>query len=229
MSLSRRAEEHLTGEPRAGLAEALPRAADVVAVVLEAPPLVQLGDPLLAQPAPALDDWTRLAEEDFQRRLESLQRALIVHRGVGIAAPQIGWRARVLLLFENDAASEEIPCRTWIDPHLQVIDKTLCWAWEGCLSVPELRGWVARPKAVRVSGHDAQGRPQERTYRGWPARVFQHEFDHLEGLLFPYRVREGRHLVSAAAYAQRASWPADWPAAGARDTLPGTLWSATDA
>ena len=95
MSLSRRTEEErLAGEPRAGrpgLAEALPRAADVVvAAALETPPLVQLGDPLLAQPAPALDDWTRLAEESFQHRLESLQRALIVRRGVGIAAPQIG-------------------------------------------------------------------------------------------------------------------------------------------
>ena len=159
------------------------------------PPLVTMGNPRLAQPSVAVD-LRVVGSAEFQERLAFLREALVAYLGIGIAAPQIGWFERV----EITASDGEID-----------------WAWEGCLSVPGLRGWIGRPAAVAVRGYNERGEPVSREFTGWSARVFQHEFDHLEGMLFPYRAADPRHLVTLAELEDRASWPPDWPAPGARD------------
>ncbi|MDH4120906.1 MAG: peptide deformylase [Deltaproteobacteria bacterium] len=112
----------------------------------------------------------------------------------------------------------------WINPEVTEFSPALGWAWEGCLSVPGWRGWIRRPLTVTVKGWGLDGRPYSRALAGWNARVFLHEFDHLDGVLFPQRAMHPSHLVTLMEFARRRRWPHDWPAPGARDNLPGTMY-----
>ena len=181
------------------------------------PPLVTLGNPRLAQPAApvALDEVRTPA---FRQRLETLVRAMEHYLGVGIAAPQIGWFERFFVLRATPPGADEQAepeLQVWINPQIVSQSEERNWAWEGCLSVPGLRGWIRRPAAVAVRGYNALGEPVAREFRGWDARVFQHEYDHLDGLLYPYRALDPRHLVMTEQLEQRQTWPPDWPAPGA--------------
>ena len=183
------------------------------------PPLVTMGDPRLARPSVPVPVEI-IPSLAFRDRLEILQLAMVNHLGIGIAAPQIGWFERFFLMTVERAGSDGEPqsvVESWINPEIVSVSGESCWAWEGCLSVPGLRGWIRRPAAVAVRGYNAAGERIGREYAGWEARIFQHEFDHLEGMLFPYRAADPRHIVTQEAYDGREDWPADWPAPGARD------------
>ena len=187
------------------------------------PPLVTMGDPRLAQPSSPVKKG-RIAKPAFREQLEILRECMHAYFGIGIAAPQIGWFARVFLMTEAEADDGSEPeVLTFVNPEIVWQSDELNWAWEGCLSVPGLRGWIRRPAAVSVRGLNGMGEPISHEFTGWGARVFQHEFDHLEGMLFPYRALDARHLVSLESLEYRADWPADWPAPGARDTPLGEL------
>ncbi len=183
----------------------------------EIPPLVTLGHPRLAQPSVPVA-LSEVGGDAFQRRLRTLHDAMAAYRGIGIAAPQVGWFERFCLVgivHEREEQEPELELHVWINPEIVERSSGQGWAWEGCLSVPGLRGWVRRPLAVAVSGYTAQGERVRRAYEGWPARVVQHELDHLDGVLFPYRVQDARHLVTLEQLARRETWPDDWPAKGA--------------
>ncbi|MBI3993881.1 MAG: peptide deformylase [Candidatus Lambdaproteobacteria bacterium] len=184
------------------------------------PPLVTMGHPRLARPSRAVPKRD-IATPAFQARLETLHRAMVAYLGIGIAAPQIGWFERFFLMTTSRPGPDgepEIVLEAWINPRIVSASSESNWAWEGCLSVPGLRGWIRRPAAVAVRGFNHLGEAASREYAGWDARVFQHEYDHLDGLLFPYRAADPRHIVTLEALAAREAWPADWPAPGARDT-----------
>ncbi len=186
---------------------------------LTLPPLVTLGHPRLAQPARPVE-MAVVGTAAFHGRLTVLQQAMVAYAGIGIAAPQIGWFERFFIMLAGDvdsAGEPEHALRAWINPEIVAASDEHNWAWEGCLSVPGLRGWIRRPAAVAVQGYDAHGHQVSREYAGWNARVFQHEFDHLDGMLFPYRAQDPRHIVTLQELAARATWPPDWPARGARD------------
>jgi peptide deformylase len=191
--------------------------------LIEVPPLVTMGRPRLARPsAPVPSD--AIATPDFQRRIETLVEALRRYLGIGIAAPQIGWFERFFLTTVSATGPEGKPLlqlQCWINPEIVSVSDERNWAWEGCLSVPGLRGWVRRPAAIAVRGYDPRGERVSREFAGWDARVFQHEYDHLDGLLYPYRLADPRHLVTLEELERRAEWPADWPAPGARDATMG--------
>jgi len=181
------------------------------------PSLVTLGHPRLAQRSADVPRAS-ICKPEFQERLRILQQAMDEYRGIGIAAPQIGWFERFFLLgivHEREDAEPDLELKFWINPEIVTSSSERCWAWEGCLSVPGLRGWIRRPAAVAVRGYDERGKRIGREYTGWPARVFQHEYDHLEGMLFPYRAEDPRHIVTLEELAQREAWPDDWPAPGA--------------
>ena len=189
------------------------------------PPLVTMGHPRLAQPSVPVE-VARIATPAFQERLETLVRAMVQYLGIGIAAPQIGWFERVFVMAlerEGQDGQPEHELQWWINPEIVSVSEERTWAWEGCLSVPGLRGWIRRPAAVAVRGYNERGERVSGEFRGWDARVFQHEFDHLEGMLFPYRALDARHLVMTPLLESRADWPPDWPAPGARDTPPGVV------
>jgi peptide deformylase len=118
--------------------------------------------------------------------------------GAGLAAPQIGVPLRVVL-FEVDANPrypqvEPVPYTVLVNPELMPLGDEIEEAWEGCLSVPGLRGLVPRHRSLRYRGYDVEGQPIDRTVHGFHARVVQHEVDHLDGILYPMRLRDLRAL-----------------------------------
>ncbi|CAK0848630.1 unnamed protein product [Prorocentrum cordatum] len=151
-----------------------------------------------------------------------------VYGGIGIAAPQIGWWTRAMCFGINgsnprypDAGS--VPFQFWVNPEIVWSSSDTNWMWEGCLSVPGMRGWVERPKEVRLRGLDERGVEREVSMSGLEARVAQHELDHLDGTLFPERVTGARFLVPQQVFDAREGWAEDWPSPGSRRTGPGGL------
>lgn len=114
--------------------------------------------------------------------------------GVGLAAPQIGVNLRVVIFGVQKNPRypdvEEVPETVLINPVITVLDEETEDAWEGCLSLPGLRGLVPRFRNIRYQGYDEQGAPIDRTVSGFHARVVQHECDHLDGILYPMRIRD---------------------------------------
>ncbi|MEM7704930.1 MAG: peptide deformylase [Pseudomonadota bacterium] len=196
----------------------------MVASTPDLPGLVFWGEASLMEPQPAVSAED-IAADDWSDRLDTLARCMDAYGGIGIAAPQVGWAARVFCLGisgVNDRYpdAEAFPLQFWVNP---VIDTSSgsCWAWEGCLSVPGLRGWVSRPAEIEVSGLNAHGEPAAARLEGFAARVFQHELDHLDGVLMPTRITDPRFLLSDALLAKRDSWQPHWPSPGAFSTQPG--------
>jgi peptide deformylase len=118
--------------------------------------------------------------------------------GAGLAAPQIGVPLRVVIFGYADPAmrnprypdADPVPQTILVNPELEPLSGETEEGWEGCLSVPGLRGVVARHTQLRYRGFDLEGRPLERVATGFHARVVQHECDHLDGILYPMRIRD---------------------------------------
>ena len=156
--------------------------------------VLKMGEPLLrAVAAPVQRFDAALAE--LVTDMDDTMRALL---GAGIAAPQIGVGARVVIfeLKENPRYPHlaPVPYTVLVNPSLSALDEEQEEGWEGCLSVPGMRGLVPRWRRLRYQGFDAQGEPIDRTVEGFHARVVQHEVDHLDGILFPQRVADLRNF-----------------------------------
>jgi peptide deformylase len=154
-----------------------------------------MGDPRLLESARPVDDVfdpiVRVLIEDMFDTMHSAG-------GVGLAAPQIGVDLQVVIFgfgrSERYPEAEPIPETILINPIITPLGEDEALGWEGCLSVPGLRGEVPRYQTVRYQGLDEAGQPIERTVEGFHARVVQHECDHLQGRLFPMRVRDFRRF-----------------------------------
>ena len=157
-------------------------------------PVLKMGEPLLRQvaaPVQRFDAELSALVADMSDTMRSLN-------GAGLAAPQIGVSLRVVI-FEvtvnpryPDAAP--IPYTVLVNPELTPLGETQEEGWEGCLSVRGLRGLVPRFRNMRYRGFDLRGAPFERTVEGFHARVVQHEVDHLDGILYPERMRDLRNF-----------------------------------
>jgi peptide deformylase len=152
--------------------------------------ILKMGDSRLIRPAePVLDFSTPALAELVIDLFDTMAAA----GGVGLAAPQIGVGLQVVVFgFERTERypdAEHVPETILVNPIItpQGDEEE---GWEGCLSVPGLRGWVPRFKRIRYQGFDARGEPIDRTVEGFHARVVQHECDHLIGKLYPMRVRD---------------------------------------
>ena len=147
------------------------------------PRLLEASKPVEAFDTPAL----RALIEDMRDTMAHLD-------GAGLAAPQIGVLLRVVVFGVHANPrypdAEEVPDTVLINPVLEPVADEMEEGWEGCLSVPGLRGVVPRFLRLHYSGFDERGNLIERTVDGFHARVVQHEFDHLEGILYPMRVRD---------------------------------------
>ena len=118
--------------------------------------------------------------------------------GAGLAAPQIGVQLQVAI-FGVEANprypdAEPVPFTVLVNPRLTPVGKEIEEGWEGCLSVPGMRGLVSRYRQLRYQGFDARGTPIDRTVSGFHARVVQHECDHLAGILYPMRIKDLRNF-----------------------------------
>jgi len=156
--------------------------------------VLRLGDPRLRQAALPVDD---LGDPRLAPLIVDLQHTMDAHKGAGLAAPQIGVPWRVVLFGGNGPNprypdAPPIPHTLLINPVLTPLGHERDGGWEGCLSVPGLRGRVARWRRLHYTGVDADGQPINRTVEGFHARVVQHECDHLDGVLFPDRLCDPR-------------------------------------
>lgn len=155
--------------------------------------VLKMGDPRLLEPARPVGDFASVELAQLIVDMQDTMRAL---NGAGLAAPQIGVGLQVVI-FEVDANPrypdvESVPFTVLINPVLTPLSEALEAGWEGCLSVPGMRGLVPRHTTLRYQGFDLAGQPIDRTVSGFHARVVQHEVDHLHGILYPMRIRDLR-------------------------------------
>src|SRR5579872_4364848 len=155
-------------------------------------PVMRMGNPLLRQVAAPVQRFDRSLRE-LVLDMDDTMRAL---NGAGIAAPQLGVSLRVVIfeVRENPRYPQvaPVPYTVLINPVLTPLGEEQEEGWEGCLSVPGMRGLVPRFRRLRYRGFDIEGAPIDRTVEGFHARVVQHEVDHLDGILYPQRIRDLR-------------------------------------
>ena len=153
--------------------------------------ILRMGDSRLLQPALPV---TAFATRELQALIADMQETMQAAGGVGLAAPQIGVGLQVVIFgFESSARypdADTVPETILINPLITPLDEETEDGWEGCLSVPGLRGLVPRSRHIRYQGCDENGQPIDRTVSGFHARVVQHECDHLQGVLYPMRIRD---------------------------------------
>jgi len=157
--------------------------------------VLKMGDPrLLAVSQPVQSFGTAELEELLRDMRDTMQHL----NGAGLAAPQIGVNLRVVIFgVEQNPRypdAEAVPFTTLINPVLSALDDELVEGWEGCLSVPGMRGLVPRYRRLRYTGADPAGRPIDRSVSDFHARVVKHEVDHLDGILYPRRIRDLRQF-----------------------------------
>lgn len=153
--------------------------------------VLRMGHPLLLQCARPVQDFNTPALDALIRDMVD---TMADRNGAGLAAPQIGESLRVVIFgVEKNPRypdAEPVPMTVLINPEIEYIGDELNDDWEGCLSVPGLRGLVPRYTRIRYRGHDQKGVKLERLAEGFHARVVQHEVDHLDGILYPRRMRD---------------------------------------
>ncbi|HSI44630.1 MAG TPA: peptide deformylase [Methylophilus sp.] len=154
-------------------------------------PVLRMGDPVLYQVA---EKVTQFDTPELHALIQDMYDTMSEMNGAGIAAPQIGVSLQVVIFGVGKTPrypdAEEVPFTILINPELTPVDHEEEDGWEGCLSVPGMRGLVPRYQALHYRGFDPQGNVIDRTASGFHARVVQHECDHLFGILYPMRIRD---------------------------------------
>lgn len=150
-----------------------------------------MGDPLLFRRAAPVAQFDTPA---LHALIQDMRDTMAAMDGAGIAAPQIGVSLRVVIFGVGHNPrypdAEHVPYTVLINPHITPLGEAMEDDWEGCLSVPGLRGVVPRHASIHYAGFDPQGNAIDRIASGFHARVVQHECDHLEGILYPMRIQD---------------------------------------
>ena len=154
-----------------------------------------MGDSRLLEPSKPVEQFDTPELYALVADLEDTMRAL---NGAGLAAPQIAVQLQVVIFGvefnPRYPDAEPVPHTVLINPELTALDNEIEEEWEGCLSVPGMRGLVPRFKRLRYRGYDQYGKPIDQTVSDFHARVVQHECDHLAGILYPMRIRDLRNF-----------------------------------
>jgi len=190
-------------------------------------PIVAAGDPVLRRVAEPFDG--QLDPGLLAHFVAALRATMHAAPGVGLAAPQVGVPLRLAVIEDPAPVSEEVrlargrvpqPFRVLVNPSYERVGAARAAFFEGCLSVPGWQAVVARHAEVRLTALDEHGRAVDEVFTGWPARIVQHETDHLDGMLYLDRA-EPRSLSSNQAIAERWTQPTPEQAAAALGfTLP---------
>jgi peptide deformylase len=158
-------------------------------------PVLRMGDPRLLEPSRPVERFDTLELHALIADLNDTMRAL---NGAGLAAPQIGVGLQVVIFGVDENPRypeiEPVPYTVLVNPSLTPVGDEIEEGWEGCLSVPGMRGLVPRYRQLQYQGYDPYGRPIDRSVSGFHARVVQHECDHLAGILYPMRIRDLRNF-----------------------------------
>ena len=164
--------------------------------------IARMGHPVLSNVAKSVEDPTA---PEIRRLVADMLETMVDSDGAGLAAPQVYVPLRVVVfqapadrdnsLTEAERFDQSAPLTVLINPEIEVIGEARETGWEGCLSVPGLRGLVERPAHIRYRGVDHEGHRIERIAKGFHARVVQHECDHLDGILYPQRMTDLGKLI----------------------------------
>jgi len=158
-------------------------------------PVLRMGDPVLLQKAAPVEEFDT---PELHALIQDMQDTMAYMNGAGIAAPQIGVSQRVVIFGVQSNPrypdAEEVPYTVLINPVLRPVGDDLEDGWEGCLSVPGMRGIVPRYIRLHYTGFDQYGNPIDRLVSDFHARVVQHECDHLDGILYPMRIKDLRQF-----------------------------------
>jgi peptide deformylase len=161
--------------------------------------IIRMGHPTLRKRARELTKQ-ELRSDAVAQLVQDMVDTLADSGGIGLAAPQInvGVRLAIIELPGGPSRYGEIPAMpltVFANPVIEIVDAAEAGYWEGCLSVPGLRGYVERPQHVRVRYQDLAGTRHSLELQGFPATVFQHEFDHLDGVLYIDRLKDSTQLA----------------------------------
>jgi peptide deformylase len=165
--------------------------------------IARMGHPVLAIKATPVAEP---AAPEIRRLVADMVETMIDANGAGLAAPQVHVPLRVVVfqapeersgpgLSEDERFDHTAPLTVLVNPEIEILGDETEAGWEGCLSVPGLRGVVERAAHIRYRGFDLEGRKIERVARGFHARVVQHECDHLDGILYPQRMGDLSKLI----------------------------------
>ena len=153
--------------------------------------VLKIGDPLLTKVSQAI---SRFNTPELNQLINDMRDTMASLNGAGIAAPQIGVLRRVVIFGSTHNPrypnQEAIPETVLINPVIDVLNEQTLGMWEGCLSVPGMRGFVSRPAHIRYRGFNQFGEAIDRTVDGFHATVVQHECDHLDGILYPMKISD---------------------------------------
>lgn len=161
--------------------------------------IIRMGHPILRRRARPLE-VEEIGSDVVQRLVVDMIDTLHDYGGIGLAAPQVAEPIRLAIVELPGGPSRygelpRVPLTAFVNPEIEVLDPATAGYWEGCLSVPGLRGFVERPQHIRVRALTLSGERLEMTFQGFPATVFQHEFDHLDGTLYVDRITDPTRLV----------------------------------
>jgi len=146
--------------------------------------VARIGNPVLRKPAAPVPE-SAIGSPELDRLIDDMIETMVEYDGVGLAAPQVHESLRLAVLqVPGDDEQEEIPLMVLINPVVTPLPSEKVAGWEGCLSVPDLRGMVTRPDRVRLQATDREGNPIDLEASGFHARVIQHECDHLDGVVY---------------------------------------------
>ncbi|MBE9063273.1 peptide deformylase [cf. Phormidesmis sp. LEGE 11477] len=166
--------------------------------------IAELGNPVLRSPAKAVSN---IQDPAFQQLIDDLISTTIECNGVGIAAPQVSQSLRLFIVASRPNIrylhAPKMAPTPMINPQILSYSDAVVMGWEGCLSVPGLRGLVKRSKEIEVLYTDRHGQQQQRTFTDFVARIIQHEYDHINGKVFLDRVESTLDLMSEAEYHSR--------------------------
>jgi peptide deformylase len=162
-----------------------------------------MGHPVLRAKARQLEK-SQIRGADIQRLIDDMMETMVEYHGVGLAAPQVHQSLRIFVAALDageDPEAEPEPVAI-INPEISVIGSDIVEDWEGCLSIPDIRGRVPRAREIKVRALDRQGERIELSASNFPARVIQHETDHLDGVLFFDRMRSFESLTFLEEYSR---------------------------
>jgi peptide deformylase len=167
-------------------------------------PIIQLGNPMLRQKAAWVEN---IQSPEIQQLIDDLIVSVGKANGVGIAAPQVAESIRLFIVASRPNAryphAPEMAPTAMINPKIVGHSQEVVKGWEGCLSVPGIRGLVPRYQTIEVEYTDREGQQQRQELTDFVARIFQHEYDHLEGMVFLDRVESTNDMMTEAEYQQR--------------------------
>ena len=166
--------------------------------------IIQLGHPILRQQAQQVDN---IRDQRIQKLIDDLIATVGIANGVGIAAPQVAEGDRLFIVASGPNPrypnAPEMEPTAMINPKLLAHSSEVIKGWEGCLSIPGIRGLVPRYQAIEVEYSDRNGKSQKQELTDFVARIFQHEYDHLDGIVFLDRLDSTQDIVTEQEYQQR--------------------------